>query len=361
MRHFLGIVAFICLSVPLHAQWTKSLQNFFTRAGSQRVLSAAIERKAAASVAAKKSLPAELQNSVFTIKENHFIYKYLNNNLRASGFVISENYQGKTYLWGVSAAHYHFETPALEETPRGRAKNVKVSAQGNDQTSDLVLFPIPEKVAHLFTPLTLATELPQRGDVLHSIGFFQNKFQHEVGRTVYEVNPYSMTTKIATNPMELHYRRIGACGGPILNDKNEVVGVHTGSSSGASVGYAIPVTQLHRLLNAYHTGQDKTPIKIAQETVGMLDVTENLEYIEVWHHNQLKIVLPFRKGINYDDLDTFLYPATMDKVRLIVRKTPLTNKGKTHRFILTYNFANQQMTYEQKDSYLPPNSAENRY
>lgn len=358
MKHFLGIVAFICLSIPLHAQWARGLQGLFTRATTQQALSSAVERKVVSSVAAKQYIPLELQNSVFTVKENNLFYRYLNDHIHASAFVIAENYQGKTYLWGVSAAHYHFVNPALEETPNGHSKNITIAAKGNDKSSDIFLFPIPDKWADRVKPLALAEDLPKPGEILHSIGFFQNRFQYEANRMVYEISPYSMTTKIADFPKELHYRRVGACGGPILNAKNEVVGVHNGSSSGASVGYAVPVTQLRRLLNAYHTGQDKKPIIIEKTQVGTLDVTENLEYIEIWHKNKLQHVIPFSKGTNYDNLDAYSFPNSMDKIRLVLRRTPLSNKGKEHRFVLTYDFTTKQLTYEQNDKYWPPSTEE---
>ena len=62
----------------------------------------------------------------------------------------------------------------------------------------------------------------------------------------------------------LHLERLGMCGSAVLNDKEELVGIHTGSRfdpfdpDAATYSYVVPADYLRSLVNAYHQGEKGT-------------------------------------------------------------------------------------------------------
>lgn len=306
----------------------------------------------------KQNLPPVLRNSVFVLQEKHPLIRWVNENVTATSFIVEETYQGKKYWWGVTAAHYHFVKPALQHPAYHWPLRVTFQAQGNEGMTDIVLFPLSPDTKEI-TPLKLATKPVQLGEKLHSVGFFSREFRLEEGRQVQEVTPQRILTSLPPQP---GINRVGACGGPVLNAQEEVVGVHVGSTSSGNIGFVVPAAHLQRLLTAYHEGSAPQPLIFNGKELGSIQVNDCILRICVARGQDiLSTHIPYHKETYLDyahleeavNLEDAKYKDA-DRILFIIQRMPFSSKNKdkkTHTFKLTYNLKNGQTSWEQDDSY----------
>ena len=177
-----------------------------------------------------------------------------------SGTVFAVEYNGKKEIYGVIATH---AIPSDEYDYMGisrhftavvyhKGKPVRIPAQvvASSPVSmlDISLVKFQSDKESLLKPLSLGTT--QEGDVLYTIGFAQGVFQYIPNRQVLVNSPFSIRTTI---PLP-RGKRSGLCGSPLLNEKNELVGIHTGSMFDQTRDYsfATPARYLRDLVAAYH-------------------------------------------------------------------------------------------------------------
>ncbi len=307
----------------------------------------------------KENLPAPLRQSVFILQEKSILNKWLVGIPPATTFIIEETYQGTPYIWGVTAAHYYWQNPTLLHPDYPAPISVSLEAKGNAGMTDLVAFPLPANLPGI-TPLKLADKLPQKGEELHSVGFFQQEFRHTLPQQVIDVTSQRFIT---TLPVEPGVNRAGACGSPILNASNEVVGVHIGSSTGRHIGYAVPASHLQRLLQAYHEGAAPQPLVLNGLKIGEIQVNDYISFIYVnQQEDNLYTINPHHHeaSLDYAHLEQYVdlpYAASngADHILFIIQRAPFSSSGKDkkmHAFKLTYDLNTQQATWEQDDSYV---------
>lgn len=307
----------------------------------------------------KQNLPPALRNSVFVLQEKHPLIRWVNEHATATSFILEETYQGKKYVWGVTAAHYYFVRPALQHPAYPAPLRVTFQAQGNEGMTDIVLFPLPVDMKEV-SPLKLATQPVQLGDKLHSVGFFSREFRLEEGRTVQEVTAQRILTSL---PPQRGINRVGACGGPVLNAQEEVVGVHVGSTSSGNIGFVVPAAHLQRLLTAYHEGSAPQPLIFNGKELGSIQVNDCILKIQVAHGQEiLSTYLPYHREIylDYTHLEKTIdleepKNKEADRIFFIIQRAPFSSKNKDkniHTFKLTYYLKNDQTFWEQDDSYV---------
>ena len=196
----LGIMA-----VPAQAQWYKQLgtaveHSIFTRLRQGSVERASLPGKAldhAVHQAALKTLPSRVlpaQRAVFVLKERHWILRF--GSIEGTAFAIEETYQGKKYVWGVTATHYLFQKPVVKLPPNYRVIRVPFVVQGSPSRNDIALFPIPPKFAKQLVPLKLAAQDAQLNEELSSVGYWKHKIHVDPVRTVQEVAPSRIVTSL---------------------------------------------------------------------------------------------------------------------------------------------------------------------
>jgi S1-C subfamily serine protease len=148
--------------------------------------------------------------------------------------------------------YYRENEPTLLR--KGRA--VKGQVVASDKTRDLVLIKL-DSLPHDVVPLKLASEEPGPSDRVHAVGnpgasdafwvyttgtvrqVYRNKFQYEDGQ---KVDARVIETQAPLNP--------GDSGGPVLNDRGEVVGVNAAGKANAQlVSLCIDVAEVKALMD----------------------------------------------------------------------------------------------------------------
>ena len=184
----------------------------------------------------------------------------LDPSIRYSGTVFALDYNGKREIYGVVATHI---VPSDEMDLIGvgrqftavvyhKGKPVQIPAQivASSPVSmlDISLVKFPADKEALLKPFTLGQA--QDGETLRSLGFAQGRFAYVPNRKVIHNSHFSIRT---TMPLARN-RRSGLCGSALLNEKNELVGIHTGSTFNPSedFSFATPANYLHDLVAAYH-------------------------------------------------------------------------------------------------------------
>ena len=234
----------------------------------------------------------------------------------ATAFVIEEEFEGKKYLWGVTSAHvlnvlgpdFYVHIPGFPLPWRSN-----VSFMGDPGMADIAIFPIPEGQESWLNPIPLADKDPEVGEKLRSFGYFNGGFHVVRNREVQEVTKGRIITSLEFNTTE----RGGACGGPLLNTKNEVVGIHCGSSSKKQISFVVPVWQLKDLLTAYRNGgRAMKKLKFRNHEIGEININQYISSIRAFSNGE-KIdefdTTHQAKSIDYEHLEDLVYAEGADR------------------------------------------------
>lgn len=292
--------------------------------------------------------------SVLAIEEDLPSF-YAEDIFTASSFVIEEEYQGRKYLWGVTASHIAKIMTAFPSVHFWRGEElfpIRFEMQGNMEMADLALFPIPKSMASQVKPLPLAPYAPQTGEPLFSFGFFDGGFHLTENRIVKEVSPSRIVTSL-----EFHtHQRGGACGGPVLNSKGEVVGIHVGSSTNLQSSYVTPSWHLQDLIRAYRNQETPQILKFNGIELGEIHINEAIQTINALADGH--VVSSFHaqrqaKNIDYEHLEKLLFHRDIEEIHIYVSQEPLilseenfpgkentlrlSSFGKTRYFLIKYN------------------------
>ena len=326
---------------PTHAQWQR---------GATRGLQKAPSKALSNTLATQRAINKVLRNKTQSLLKSTFTLKLADENAstfsswyypKASAFVFEENYKGKTYLWGATASHYNLEEPSLKDPQTGEYIPIKLLAQGHSARNDVSLFAIPPQLKNYFKPLKLAAHAPRKEEKLHSASYFDDAFQIEKNRVVADILPTRILTSLVIKDQRA---REGSCGGPILNKKGQIVGMHVGSSSQEKVGFIVPVEHIYELLHAYHNnGQAWRPFYFNGRKIGDININEYVRYIEVWQGNEILqtfTTFPVRAYLDYNHLEKFVDASHADKIIFIIEREPFSMLEKdqhTRQFKITYD------------------------
>lgn len=314
-----------------------SLPGAALKKAEQKALSSALKTAAHKAVhplwPEKNKRLAAMRPSVLPLREN-IQSMYPEALLTASSFVIEETFNGKKQLWGVTAAHVANQLsvrPGIV-TQKGIIP-IQVAIQGSPDMTDIALFPIPGELAPYVHPLTLAKQSPAAGTVTHSFGYFHNGFHLVSNRRVLESTPSRLITSLEFKTKD----RGGACGGPLLNEQNQVVGVHIGSSSSKKISYAVPVEHIYKLLAAYHNrGKFMQPLLFKGKKLGEINVNEALVAVQARYRGRTTVNMFTQHQenlINYSHLETLLPPGPIDELYLYIESSPTKPEASPQRHI----------------------------
>lgn len=291
------------------------------------------------------ALTLKASKAIIPLRERHRMMRYFR--VKGTAFAIEETYQGKRYVWGVTATHYGYQFPAIPKK-RFVYENFSFRAQGNQHANDVSIFRIPESLANTFEPLKLAEQAPQPGDRLISLSFFDNQFQYTPGRKVLETSPLRFTTSLKIEP---GMDREGECGSPLLNHNGEVVGMVVGASYRREIGFAVPVENIRQIIQAYHEREASvSPIFANGKQLFELDVTEAIARVRVKNVDGSVIersTYHQEKELDYAHLENFIDLSKAKEISFTIEQTPFTTTGeKVPPTVLdiTYDVQTQQTT-----------------
>lgn len=251
----------------------------------------------------------------------------------ATAFFIENMFGGKKHIWGVTAAHVADimgpETTVYLTLPEGITLEypVKFAIKGNAGMADVALFPVEGELAGLVRTIPLAQTEPLPQEKLRSYGYFDNGFHIVRDRTVLANTPGRIVTSFEFGKAD----RAGACGGPVLNESNELVGVHCGSSENKQESYVVPVSYVKDLLHAVrHGGYRLRPLVINGQTVGNINVDEYIYSFNVKKNgSSLRSIQPWHREteVDYDHLENLLPLKGADEVEMMLVKGGTVQTG----------------------------------
>ena len=213
-------------------------------------------------------------------------------NIVYSGTVFKTQYNGKEEIYGVIATHavsldaeditcvtrrftatFFRADGSLAQIP---AESVAFSPIG---MLDIALVKFPKEAEPFLRPYPLGQ--PGEETVFHSQGYNDKELLVIPDRKLLKILPYSIRTAM---PILETSRRRGLCGSPLLNSREELVGIHTGTAfdvchlNNASLcSYATPSRYLNFLVEAYHNGgKAKVPFYLDENRFVSLNVDEYL-------------------------------------------------------------------------------------
>ena len=337
MRLYIGFLVSVCwivfIALPSQAQWNRLGQKIQINAiDLYHMFRSPIHHSVTRQVS-RAAIPPQVKSAMFTVKDKNFFMRTVG--VCASAFAIEEEYEGKHYVWGISASHYGFEQPVyltsfLKYTP------LPVQVRGNSRANDVLLFSLPKEIAHQVKPLPLAQQDAQPQEVLSSAGFFDQDWQYEPNRVVRESTPLRTVTTLTVDP---EICREGACGGPVLNQQGEVVGLHVGSSCSKQEGYVVPVTQIRQALQALHQGHATTPLLFQGVPLHQLAIDESISRLDFYYQQKRVAAFSTRyniKEVDYAHLEKFLPSQPVDELVVIIYRQPFPRTRKPYYYEIHY-------------------------
>ncbi len=299
----LFLAGVLLCAAPLYAQKNgvcKNAAKILTRRRPAPLETASAKTaEKAVSALARKTAQARrdaLQNQA---ERSLFLLQSYETSLQGTGFVIEENFDGKTILWGVTASHLldMFDTrPYITFKINGRPVFFEAGKilRGSRDGADIALLELPPEAARVARPLSVSSVLPRRGHDTFSVGYAHGSYMEARNRAVLESNP----ERIVTSYEFTHVRRGGYCGSPLFNANNEVVGVHCGSflKNTASPAWkedleragrklpdlslAVPISWARQLLAEYRTPfSGGVPLRFKGLNLGVLGPRQHLLYV----------------------------------------------------------------------------------
>ncbi len=285
-------------AITENAIWEK-LQELQQEVNSLR--KANIELKASA---VTNAIPSDAY--IFQARETDDMNQHSN---LFSGAVFSIDYQGKKEVYGVIATHAiagdTMEKYSLHKTftaiiyKNGLQKlvPVEVVAVSPQSMLDVALVKFPAEIEPLLLPYRLGT-------ITDEISLISKGFSGPVptavsNREIIACTPLSIRT---TMPLE-RMARPGLCGSAVLNSKNELVGIHTGSlystaGETADIAYATPAYYLKNLVEAYHNpGKGTFPFMLNGQKIADFAIEEyitHLSLLDAEKHMLWQLQVPFK-------------------------------------------------------------------
>ena len=277
-------------------------------------------QKAAAFDALSLRTTVNLQNPILEAYGSFF---------SATAFFIEETYEGQKATWIVTAAHIiddlgesnlfirlFMDDKFPVEIP------VSVVAVGTAGMGDVALLKAEEELPSSIRPIPLAKTVPQIGEALRSYGFFDNGYHIVRNRRVLVSTPGRIITSFEFGNLN----RDGACGGPVINEHNELVGIHCGSSAFKKESYVVPVSFLNDLLEAVHNhGIKERNLVVNGKIIGKININEYIHSIKLKRSGtHLRTFLPWRKEVevDYNHLENLLPLEKADEIEISLFKNP---------------------------------------
>lgn len=310
------------------------------------------------------ALDKQAQRSVFILhsKANCF---------PATGFVIEEEFNGQSFLWGVTAAHLLADTtdPVMSFIINGHVINYQAQEVllGYTEGADVALLLLPPQAARQIKPLSISAALPQKGENTFSVGYAKGMFKKVENRTILSSSAWRLVTSYEMS----HSPRRGYCGSPLLNAQNEVIGVHCGSNlkdqssidwrkdlkrlkvDVPDISMAVPAVQIQNLLQQFRSRRPQGVLMKAKGiAVAPLLPRQSILYVGALKNKYL------RRGINggpYLDpvkLEQFLKTDDADGLLITVYDR---GSSSTEHQIIDYivNFKTQQVQTLPRDKRAP--------
>ena len=244
-----------------------------------------------------------IRHFIFTVSEAG-----VKNAFKGSGFVFAEQREGKTILWGLSAAHVvRHMGPNVNVTFYANGHEYTYPAEvvltGRKYGLNAALIKLPQQVAQVALPVIAATQEPELGTSLFTFGFSAGQYKKTLRKVL-----FAGSERIVANFPSSNVPRPGFCGSLVLNGKGQAIGIEVGGYSPKEEGqqwyYArqhlqrlpradlsriseiVPISRAYDLLRSYYNPSEAPRTMLFDGIrVGQLAPNEFVESVAVRYAN----------------------------------------------------------------------------
>lgn len=249
-----------------------------------------------------------------------------------SGTVFQTEYNGKKEVFVAVAAH------ALESgryvlgkefigdiyVGDGQFKQVRMKIVQPSAPSMLdVAIGVPLEGAEELRPFTISRQDFGWGDVGVSYGFAGQKLVVVPNRMFFSETPLCIRTTMPYPRSD----RMGLCGSALINERGELLGIHTGSTNDkynerGDIGHTTNAKLLDVLVDAYHhNGEGTFPLILGGQKVLDLHVLSYISFIKLFDQNgKLLWQRGFESKFAYDEVNEHISALVPQYVELTVRR-----------------------------------------
>lgn len=293
-----------------------------------------------------------------------------------SGTVFKINYQGKEEIYGVIAAHVinrsKVDTRFVHKTFMAQVytqgKMITIPAEivqvGAPNMLDIALVKFRPEDEDLFEPLPLNTQEIMPGVPLRRQGFVGGKVVYMPERPLRDKNEILFSSQVIDGPEK---SRSGFCGAAVVNQQNELVGIHVGSKGNArteDTGFAVYAKFLQVLVEAYHHGGEVFyPFKLSGQTIVSLRPDEYISEV-VLRNDERKIIYRYFMGYKeaYEIIERDIVRYSARYVEFTVRRVNWKNShhaqiledhenALVHKYLRTYVYDLQEQKIISQSKY----------
>ena len=251
-----------------------------------------------------------------------------------SGTIFKINYQGQEEIYGVIAAHVivrnkqssRFVHKKFLARVYAEGKFITIPAEivqvGAPDMLDVALVKFRPEDEDLFEPLTIS---PQEITGLENVrrqGFILGEVTYMPKRYVRSNNELRFSSHVKGKFSD---GRPGFCGSAVVNEQNELVGIHTGSHYalfGEDSGFATHAKFLEVLVEAYHNGGNALyPFELAGQTILSLRPDEYISKMILSRADGTMIdCYSFNNKTSYEDIEKDIQHYGARYIELTVRR-----------------------------------------
>lgn len=263
---------------------------------------------------------------------------------KASGFVIAEEYNGETVLWGIAPQEYvQYMGKDVEISFYIKDKKFTYPAEvvlaGRAEGINAALIRLPQEALQVARPVMWAKDYPKKGTNLFTYGYNKGQYQ-KAQRRVLTANTERIIEGL--NPEE--EETLTDAGGLVVTDKGEAVGLSLGTSHPladraewywnrysnrnypkkqdlSNISEIVPFSRLQDLLREYRNpGSARRVLLFGGLRVGKLPITETVKSVTAYYEDGFEQTLNQNPLLEVTSLDTGFEFKGLQKAKIIISR-----------------------------------------
>lgn len=266
------------------------------------------------------------------------------NAFKASGFVIAEEYNGETVLWGIAPQEYvQYMGKEVEISFYVKGKKFTYPAEvvlaGRAEGINAALIRLPQEALQVARPVMWAKDYPQKGANLFTYGYNKGQYQ-KAQRRVLSAN----TERIIEGLNPEVEETLTDAGGLVVTDKGEAVGMSLGTSHPltdraewywnrrsnqnypkkqdlSNISEIVPFSRLQDLLREYRNpGSARRVLLFGGFRVGKLPITETVKSVTAYYEDGFEQTLNQNPLLEVTSLDTGFEFEGLQKAKIVISR-----------------------------------------
>ena len=263
---------------------------------------------------------------------------------KASGFVIAEEYNGETVLWGIAPQEYvQYMGKDVEISFYIKDKKFTYPAEvvlaGRAEGINAALIRLPQEALQVARPVMWAKDYPKKGTNLFTYGYNKGQYQ-KAQRRVLTAN----TERIIEGLNPEAEETLTDAGGLVVTDKGEAVGLSLGTSHPladraewywnrysnrnypkkqdlSNISEIVPFSRLQDLLREYRNpGSARRVLLFGGLRVGKLPITETVKSVTAYYEDGFEQTLNQNPLLEVGSLDTGFEFAGLQKAKIVISR-----------------------------------------